>query len=238
MQSESITSTKTCRVCHESKPLEQFDRNTRTAGGRRNDCKACRKLYAAQNSTQIAAYQRQWREQNRERVAEYGRRQRSDQREMLRERRRGYYFKDVDRTRALRREYRTAGGYAARWRAVRSAEIAIYRRRHYVAHAERLRSAYKRWQQANPDQTRMRVLLRRARRVAAEGQFTQAEWADLCAKYGNQCLACGRNDRPLTVDHIVPLSQGGTNWITNVQPLCKPCNQMKFTKIIDYRPAE
>ena len=66
-------------------------------------------------------------------------------------------------------------------------------------------------------------------------QFTKAEWYGLCARYKFRCLCCGKK-RPLTIDHIVPLSKGGSNGIENLQPLCKPCNQKKFTHVIDYRP--
>lgn len=65
--------------------------------------------------------------------------------------------------------------------------------------------------------------------------YTKAEWLGLCAKYKYRCVCCGKR-RPLTVDHIVPLSRGGSNGIENIQPLCKPCNQKKFTHTIDYRP--
>lgn len=80
-----------------------------------------------------------------------------------------------------------------------------------------------------------RSALRRARKRSASGTYTVAEWEELCAKYGNHCLACGRDDVPLTVDHVIPLSQGGANDISNLQPLCLSCNCSKNTRTIDYR---
>lgn len=41
-----------------------------------------------------------------------------------------------------------------------------------------------------------------------------------------KCLECGAKDN-LTVDHIVPLSRGGTNYFANLQTLCKNCNSKK-----------
>lgn len=73
------------------------------------------------------------------------------------------------------------------------------------------------------------------RQRAQEGGFTTAEWDALCARYGHRCPACGARGVKLTVDHVVPIKAGGTSWISNIQPLCWPCNSGKGTKTIDYR---
>ena len=81
----------------------------------------------------------------------------------------------------------------------------------------------------------------RAKRKLAEGSYTTQEWINLKSRYRCCCLCCGRHeselDGPLEQDHVVPISKGGTNWITNIQPLCEDCNGMggKGIKIIDYR---
>jgi 5-methylcytosine-specific restriction endonuclease McrA len=47
-------------------------------------------------------------------------------------------------------------------------------------------------------------------------------------------LCCDKK-RKLTADHIVPVSKGGTSNISNIQPLCGPCNSSKGAKTVDYR---
>ena len=43
---------------------------------------------------------------------------------------------------------------------------------------------------------------------------------------GYRCVACGSGDR-LEIDHIVPVSRGGSSRDTNLQTLCRVCNAIK-----------
>jgi hypothetical protein len=75
---------------------------------------------------------------------------------------------------------------------------------------------------------------RQAKILANGGSYTRAEFGALCAQYDNRCLCCGGR-APLAADHIVPVEHGGSSDISNIQPLCKPCNSRKGTRTIDYR---
>lgn len=69
------------------------------------------------------------------------------------------------------------------------------------------------------------------------GQHTYKEWLDLKKEYNYRCACCYKHDdeSPLTEDHIIPISLGGTDDIINIQPLCRSCNVKKMTKIIKFR---
>ena len=54
----------------------------------------------------------------------------------------------------------------------------------------------------------------------------------LLAKWGHQCVYCGKGDRPLEVEHILAKANGGSNRVSNLTIACRPCNQDKDTKLI------
>ena len=85
---------------------------------------------------------------------------------------------------------------------------------------------------------RLRNHRRRAREKQADSSFTVGEWELLKEQYGHVCPMC-RKEEPeinLTMDHVIPLSKGGKNNISNIQPLCLDCNDRKFTKIFRITP--
>ena len=49
---------------------------------------------------------------------------------------------------------------------------------------------------------------------------------------GHACVYCGA-DKPLEGDHIVPLSQGGSNALTNLATACRPCNLSKASSTLE-----
>lgn len=81
---------------------------------------------------------------------------------------------------------------------------------------------------------------RRARKRKALGYFTLAEWNRAKEEFNFTCPSCRRKEPEikLTKDHIIPLSVGGTNFISNIQPLCFSCNCRKQKKIINFKKGE
>jgi len=79
-------------------------------------------------------------------------------------------------------------------------------------------------------------LRRLARKKNAEGSHTFEEWQELKKRFDNRCVCCWKQEPEiaLTQDHVTPLSKQGTDYISNIQPLCRSCNSIKKDKIIAY----
>jgi len=75
--------------------------------------------------------------------------------------------------------------------------------------------------------------IRRIRVLSAWGSHTEKEWSEFAQFCGSKCLRCGKPE--FTKDHVQPLSRGGTDELSNLQPLCRSCNSWKFTRTIDFR---
>lgn len=110
----------------------------------------------------------------------------------------------------------------------------------------------KRWREKNPDKVKLMSKVRDARRKAsgkarlaakrrgsAEGTFSVKDVRRLLEKQSRSCAGCGVSFDfvPYTVDHIVAIAKGGSNWPDNIQLMCKPCNDSKGSKsMADWYP--
>ena len=84
------------------------------------------------------------------------------------------------------------------------------------------------WRQANPDMKAQIDRNRKARVRGAEGSHTVIEIKAMLQAQGGLCRACSVDiTGGYHLDHIVAVSKGGSNWISNIQLLCRTCNLSK-----------
>ena len=69
---------------------------------------------------------------------------------------------------------------------------------------------------------------RRARKKGNGGSHSAAQIRDLLVKQRHRCPSCSASlRRGYHVDHIMPIALGGSNDISNIQLLCRVCNERK-----------
>jgi len=173
------------------------------------------KEYRRKHKKKIQKQIQGWVKKNRKRVNEYYRSWVKKNRKRVNEYYRKWYCQNKEKVRAkdkLRREL----------------------------YPEKIKENYRRWVRRNPEKVYYLWKIYNARVKNAEGSHTFGEWELLKKQYGYRCPACGKKEPEikLTEDHIIPLSKGGSDYIENIQPLCRSCNSKKHTKIVKYEVSE
>jgi 5-methylcytosine-specific restriction endonuclease McrA len=139
----------------------------------------------------------------------------------------------TDRAKTTRRAYYLAHAddikrRAKEWREQNPERVRKTKNAHYLVNREEAFRRTEEWNAANPDGPRTRSRNYRAKLYAAEGNHTRQEIEALHARQNGRCVYCSlRLGKKYHADHIVPLSRGGSNWITNIQLTCGPCNNRK-----------
>ena len=82
------------------------------------------------------------------------------------------------------------------------------------------------------DKWRKRYISRRGRKAFGNGS---PEKKELLEKFGASCYLCGkqRQAKTLQVEHMHPVSRGGSNNIENLALACKECNREKGTMTVE-----
>lgn len=70
--------------------------------------------------------------------------------------------------------------------------------------------------------------IRRTRLALAPGECTGEQIAARVAYFGGRCWICG--EAGTEIDHVKPLSRGGSHWPSNLRPACKSCNSRKRSR--------
>lgn len=67
-----------------------------------------------------------------------------------------------------------------------------------------------------------------------KGTHTKPQWEELKSEFDNRCVKCGRCYAHLDKDHIIPVYQGGSDGLDNIQPLCAWCNAAKGSEAYNW----
>ncbi len=204
-----------CNKCSQVKCHRAFSKDRKGKFGLSSWCKECVKSHQQANLDRINERRRENRREKADHYNAYNRE---------------YHRKNPEPKKARDHKYRSEHIEEL------NAYIRNYKRTNQ-AYKEKRQEHDREYRRLHPEQNAQYFHNRRARKQQTGGSFTVKEWRKLCAHYGWACLRCGRKEPEiaLTVDHVIPLSKGGTNSIDNIQPLCISCNTSKGTTIIDYR---
>lgn len=225
---------KRCNSCKQYYPAthEYFSRYKYSKDGFKQNCKACGKAatqkWREEHYDQYREYNRLYTEEHHEYYNEISRqsnaRCRAKDPEKHRAKQREYYHKDVDHSRKLLRDWRKKNGDRVR----------CYKRISYAKHADSIRGYSREWAKANPLKRRVSESGRRARKRSAQGSYTDVDIQSMLKDQKGLCKYCSKDiSNQYHIDHVVPLSRGGSNELSNLVLSCSHCNLSKGKKMLN-----
>lgn len=107
-----------------------------------------------------------------------------------------------------------------------------WRRNDYLLKRDRYLARAASYAKRHPEKVNHRVHLYRVRKIGAKGCHTVTGWKDKVKYYGWKCYYCNKQVTNLTKDHAIPLTRGGTDWLSNILPACRSCNSRKRTRTV------
>ena len=135
---------------------------------------------------------------------------------------------------------------SAAWRANHPEEVKTYKAAYYYSHPEEVKAYNAAWRadnrqeqktysanyrQANKDAVLVTNQRRQALKRRLPATLTRGEWEAIKVAYKHRCAYCGKKQKRLTQDHVIPLSKGGGTTMGNIIPACQSCNSRKGSNL-------
>lgn len=238
-----------CCDCGLIKSHDEFGKDKRRSGGLKSKCRACQRIYNKEyhrkNKQKLNAYSRQYNRDHAEKISTRTKEYYINNREVLRARSKEYRSREDVKLRHAQnmRKWRKENPELSKQRARKSYKKHKEARKqgardHYRKNPERHKGNAKRYREENLQKVLYWNRQRKARQESIPGSHTFDQWIELGSFFDNSCPCCNEKDVQLSVDHIIPVSwDNASDWITNIQPLCRSCNSSKNnSRDTDYRP--
>lgn len=219
---ESLPESKVCTKCGEEKSRSEFSPSKRTKDGLHSWCKGCKRAYmkarAPETKKQRAAYHKAYREANAEVLSAKHKVWTEANKEHLARKNKERYDEKREEILAQKKVYNAANRerFSERDRA------------YYEANKERITARQRAYHDQNKQAQLERNRQRRARLAGAEGSHTFEEIEQMYEDQGGICAYCLVSlFDTYHIDHIVPISRGGSDGWENLALTCVDCNQRK-----------
>lgn len=230
---------KRCSKCKQFYPptTEYFHRNKNAKDGLNWSCKSCAKAYRLTHLEVFKRANEKFNQSHPSARAEATKRYRINHPDRKRQQKRDYAKKHPDKIKALNK-----GNYE-RHKDVRKAQQREYNktenarlsaRRNYRNHRDSILVKKKEYAANNPLKMKANWQNMRALRLNAEGSHTDEDILNMYYDQEGHCGYCGiAVFDNYHVDHIQPVSKGGSNWPSNLLICCPECNLSKHNKTVE-----
>ena len=184
--------------------------------------KASRRKYYHENSEKEKAKHRKYYLENKEKIKVYDKKYYLENLEKIK----AYNQENSEKHKAFYRKY-----YLENKRNIKAAS-----KKYRKENPEKVKAIGKKYRLENPGKTREHKIKRRGYGTPKNGILDKVITENIL-KYGEiVCEKCKEKcPNNFHIDHIRPVSKGGSNDYDNLQILCADCNHKKFTKTANYK---
>ena len=147
-----------------------------------------------------------------------------------------YYLENKERIRLVQKEYlekhpERHKKSTTQWAENNPEKVLNKARKWRESNIEKCRQRASNYQKSHPEEVRAKNARRRASIKGAKvNDLTKEQWIEIKRHYKYRCVYCNSKMKRLTMDHITPLSKGGSHTASNIVPACKICNSKKYNR--------
>jgi 5-methylcytosine-specific restriction endonuclease McrA len=201
------------------KPCAKCGSINKTPSG---NCRPCAKIYYkkwyAAHSEYVKAQSTKWKTENPEMAKKNTAKWKLDHQDRIRENSKKYRAANAEKIKAA----------LVKWRSENTERSRELVSRWYKENTDRFKETNAKWHATHPESNRISGHKRRARKLENGGSFSAEQIKNILKQQKNKCVVCRANiSKTFHIDHIFPLSRGGSNSATNIQLLCPTCNRCK-----------
>lgn len=202
---------KVCSRCGVEKPVTEFYKQKTGKDGLMGWCKVCTKQYRSDNKQHYQIINKAKYEYESDILKEYQRKYNEEHKE--------------ERVK-----------YAKKYKSVNTEKIISARQAYYDKNKIQLSKYHKEWAKSNPVLAKTYGHKRRAKIRELPSTMTPESWNKALNYFGNKCCYCGKQ-LPLSQEHFIPVTKGGSYSEDNIIPACTSCNTSKRDRLFsDWYP--
>ena len=227
------------KYCDECRPIAYKENQAKYA-----------KEYQKKNRDRINEYHREYYSKNADRCNDNWRKWRDSDKDGYLKQRRKNYKQDPEKYIGYQKKHyqnnrEKCNDRNKAWRNKNPDLVKQYRQKDYLnnretyqkykeSNKEYIKAKKREWVRNNRLHVRMKNRNRHALKMNAEGSHSEKEFIDICDMCNWKCVYCHEplNKKTVTADHVIPLNNGGSNYIENILPSCSFCNSSKRDKSI------
>lgn len=183
-------------------------------------CLSCNAKSVIKNKDRIAERDRIYKAKNKARTSARMKIYLLSNKEEINSRQKLYLLNNKEKVNRLRKN-----------RYEKNREVMLARQKKWrTENKELFYSGIQKWRKENPEAVVAQSHRKRAIKQKSEGDFSKKDIAAIHKLQGGKCACCRIKLKKYHVDHIVAISNGGSNWPSNLQLLCQSCNCSKGAK--------